>query len=369
MSCISMHRLDQCNLELARPVLAELGEIQLHIHAVLDGQTPGEVYVNEPARPKTACLVSGDAVYLAGAATNAEFNVAVNALLPRDTYFVLFCDPVGWAGALETVLQGTYAVRTSRRFYEFERPKIADWRAHVGEGFSMECINAEFLARDPKNQDSVVDGILGEWRTVDLFLERGFGTCLVCDTDVVSWSLADYVRGDRCEIGITTDWGYRKQGLGTLTAAANVEYARSRGMSTIGWHCWDNNAGSMGVARNVGFRQAARYDVFINHWAAENISDMTQDEFRAFAEFYERTLETNPSASGFPHIVTAKAWGLSGNRAGCFRHLAKAADMGWLRDAEHLRRIWPELWFNPNLEQLQEWQELVSRFEARSVQV
>jgi GNAT superfamily N-acetyltransferase len=212
----------------------------------------------------------------------------------------------------------------------------------------------------------VVEGILGEWQSLELFLKRGFGFCLVSEADIVSWSLVDYVRDDRCEIGIATDWDYRKRGFGTLTASANAMHASSNGFRTIGWHCWDNNVGSIGVAENVGFRQAASYDVFINHWAAENISDMTQDEFRAFAEFYEQELEVQPPASGFPHIVTAKAWGLSGNRAGVYRHLSKAVDMGWLRDVEHLRSLWPELWFNPKLEELQEWQDLVLSFERRN---
>ena len=362
-----MYKLDQKNLERVRPVLADLADFQLHIHAVLDGHAPGVVYVDEPLRPGAACLMAGDAVYLAGVPDNQGFNRAVNNLLPRDTYFVLFCDPDHWKDALDVVLKGTYAIRTRRRAYLYDRPKFADWQDRVPESFSMQRIDAELLALDLKNKDSVTAGILDEWQTLDLFLARGFGTCLICGTGIVSWSLVDYVKGDRCEIGIATDWDYRKQGFGTLTAAANAEYARSRGFSTIGWHCWDNNAGSIGVAENVGFRQVASYDVFINHWAAENISDMTQEEFQAFAEFYERELETQPPVSGFPHIVTAKAWGLSGNRERCFRHLTKAVTMGWLRDVDHLRELWPELWFNPKLEQLQEWQDLILRFEMRNV--
>jgi GNAT superfamily N-acetyltransferase len=352
-------------MERVRPILSGLAELNLHIHAVLDGQTPGVVYVDQPVQPQSAFLVSGDGVYLAGASDNDGFNWAVNALLPRDTYFVLFCDPNRWAVGLETVLEGTYAIRTSRRYYVFDQPQITNWRAQVDEGFSMCHINADLLSQDLKKRDSVVAGILGEWQTVGLFLEQGFGLCLVSGPNIVTWSLADFVSDDRCEIGITTDWDYRKRGFGTLTAAASAEHAVDRGYATIGWHCWDNNAGSIGVAENVGFRQMATYDVFINHWAAENITDMTQEEFRAFADAYEQELDARPPESGFPHIVTAKAWGLSGNREGCFRHLNKAVTMGWLRDVDHLRELWPELWFNPNLEEMQAWQDFVSRFGKR----
>jgi hypothetical protein len=169
-------------------------------------------------------------------------------------------------------------------------------------------------------------------------------------------------------MGINTAWHHRRRGLGTLTVAANAAHAIDRGFSTIGWHCWDNNVGSIGVARKVGFVQAASYDIFINHWVAENIGDMTSDQFRDFARFYEREFESRPPTSGFPHIVAAKAWAIGGHPAGCFRHLHKAIDVGWLHGVEHLRQIWPELWFDPHLEEIEEWQALVARFREQDKQ-
>ena len=62
--------------------------------------------------------------------------------------------------------------------------------------------------------------------------------------------------------------------------------------------------------------------------------------------------------------VTAKAWALGGDRQGCYRHLSKAVDLGWLRDADHLREIWPEFFWNPNLEEVPEWQILAQRLGA-----
>jgi hypothetical protein len=122
--------------------------------------------------------------------------------------------------------------------------------------------------------------------------------------------------------------------------------------------------GSIGVAENVGFQKAIDYDVLINHWVAENITDMTGDEFRAFAEFYEHEFQSRAPANGFPYIVAAKARALSGDRQGCFRHLNKAVDLGWLSDADHLREIWPEFFWNPKLDQMEEWSDLLTRFES-----
>lgn len=349
--------------EQLRPLFVALETIHLNVTAALDGSCLATVYADDLEDPGTALLISDRLHYLAGVTDNRGFNAAVHAALPRDTYFVLICDPQRWAGALNDIVDGTYAVRARSHYYRLAKLKADDWQDRIPAGFSMERMDANLLAQGLEGADGMVDGILEEWNSLDAFLERGFGCCVVHGTRVVSWSFADYVSADRCEIGIYTDGDYRRRGLGTLTAAANATQAVARGFSSIGWHCWDNNVGSIRVAENVGFVKAGAYDVSINHWPALNVSDMTRAEFRAFAQRYEREFEARPPASGFPHVVAAKAWALGGDRAGCFRQLHNAVDVGWLRSVEQLCRIWPELWFNPHLEEMDEWQGLARRLE------
>jgi GNAT superfamily N-acetyltransferase len=358
-----MHRIDREDCKWVRPMLGDLAEIHLNAIAVLDGSCPGEVYVDDVAFPKTVYLISGVLHYLIGAADNNAFSAAVNTALPRDGLFVLICDLEAWEGALDVVLKDTYAVQAASRYYCLEQLQIPDWQARIPHSFAMRRVDAELLAENLKNGDDVADGLLDTWHSPDAFLEQGFGFCLVHDAEIVSWSLTDYVHNGRCEIGIQTASGYRRQGLGTLTAAASAAHAVAEGFSTVGWHCWANNVGSIGVAENVGFRRTADYDVYINHWPAMNVTDMTQQEFRAFAQSYERQFEARPPTGGFPHIVAAKAWALGKDRQGCFRHLNEAVDLGWLRGIDHLRKIWPEFFWNPNLDQMEEWQDLVKRLE------
>ena len=361
-----MQRIEPKDYKKIRPLVDELAGVHLSLIALLEGLAPGQVYADDAANPRSAYLNAGGAPYLVGDPDNPAFHTAVNAALPRDTCFVLFCDPGRWSGALDEVLKDTYAVRAARCYHTLRQLKIVDWQARLPAGFTMRPVNADLLAEELENRDDVVEGILDEWASLEAFLAHGFGSCLVHDTTIVSWSLIDCVHGDRCEMGINTDGDYRRQGLGTLAAAANAASALARGFTTVGWHRWANNAGSLGVAENVGFEKAADYDVFVNHWAAENVSDMSQAEFRAFAEAYEREFEAHPpAASGYPHLVAATAWALARDRASCFRHLHKAVDMGWLRGVEHLREVWPEFFWNPNLDQMEEWHELVKRFEKR----
>jgi hypothetical protein len=363
-----MKALDAQDYERVGPICAEMANTHLHISAILNGDCPGKVYVDDITHPRAVYLVSGDGHYLAGSPDNQTFNKALNAALPGDHYFVLFLDPERWSKALPIVLKDTYAVEAERCHFTLRHHRLADWQSRIPAGFSMEGIDRELLAKGLAHSDQVMEWIIDEWRTLDAFLERGVGSCLVDEGQIVSWSLVDYVQGDRCEMGIHTAWGQRRRGFGTMTAAATAARSLDLGLSSIGWHCWANNAGSIRTADKVGFQRTASYDVFINHWVAENITDMSQEEFRAFARSYERQFRARPPASGFPHIVAAKAWALGGDRQGCYRHLNKAMDLGWLRGADHLREIWPEFFWNPDLEEVPEWQALTKRFKAKGSQ-
>jgi RimJ/RimL family protein N-acetyltransferase len=359
-----MYKIELEGYDRVRNIFSELAEIQLNVLGVLNGNCPGSVYADDPHQPSSAYLISGDGHFLAGNTENQPFNAALNAALPRDQIYALFGNLDRWASVLDAALSATYAVRAPRWYYTLAEHRIPDWHRRVPEEYTMRPVRRSLLETGLENCDTVAEGILSCWQSLDRFEKHGFGFCLEHEGCLVSWSLADFVHGDRCEIGIHTDAGHRRQGLGTLTAAANAEYATSIGYATIGWHCWQNNAGSIGVAENVGFEIAASYEVFFNHWAAENITDMSQSEFQAFAELYEHRFEAQPPTSGFPHIVAAKAWGLSGNRQGCYRHLNRAVDLGWLQSANHLRAIWPEFFWNPNLDMIPEWQALAQRFPA-----
>ncbi len=362
METRNWQRIAPIKSEAVRPLFAELTRMHLNVAAVLENTCPGEIWADTDTPPRTACITSGILIYLAGDPENEVFNQAIHRRLPRDRIFVLICDPEAWSGALDRILDGTYAVRATSRYLELQESLVPDWQAHIPDGYTLRYVDAALLSGGLENHEALREWITDEWNSIEDFLERGAGTCLISEETIASWSLMDYASGTRCEIGIETDHRHRRCGLGTLAAAATTAGALDRGYSRVGWHCWANNLGSQGVARNVGFELAAEYDVFINHWAAQNVTDMTQEEFRAFAQAYERAFEAQPPTSGFPHIVCAKAWALSHDRSGSFRHLNKAIDLGWLKGKEHLREIWPEFFWNPNLEEIPEWQAMLDRF-------
>jgi RimJ/RimL family protein N-acetyltransferase len=364
MGTDTVKRIEAADLEKIRPLTAGLETIHLNLVAILEGTCSGQVFTDGGTPPRTAYITWGVLNYLAGDPGNPAFNREVNRVLPRDGYFVLICDPDAWAAALDEVLVGTYAVRATSRYHELHQHPIPDWQARLPEGYEMRPVDVALLSGGFKNLETIEEWINHAWGSQEAFLSRGLGSCLVAEDTIASWSVMDYASGARCEMGIATDAQHRRRGLGTLAAAATAARALDRGFSQLGWHCWANNVGSQGVARNVGFRLITAYDVFINHWPAENVTDMTEEEFCTFARAYEQAFEVRPPTDGYPHVVAAKAWALGRERAGCFRHLNRAVDLGWLKGTEHLREIWPEFFWNPNLDENPEWRALRDRFKT-----
>jgi GNAT superfamily N-acetyltransferase len=350
-------RLEPRALSAVAPLFASLGATQLNVQAVLAGDAPGAAFVDCAEQPRCALLVSADARYLGGT-PDRSFAEQVNALLPRDDYFVLFLDENAWRPLLGRLLRKRFAIRSTRLVYQWTGPAVS---SAPPVGYALRPIDLDLLTSDLENAGSLRDTILCEWVSLESFLEHGFGACAVTDTEIASWAFADYVAGADVELGIETQWLHRRRGLGEAVAALAVAQARDRGMTGLYWHCWQNNAGSRRIAVKTGFAERFSYPVYINHWAAENLSDMSPEQFAAFARGYERRLASESPESGFPHVVAAKAWMLAGEPSRAFRCLSVAIDMGWLTSLDRLLEIWPEIEFVSHLEELPEWGEVCSR--------
>lgn len=337
---------------------------QLHVHAVLQGDAAGCLYVDSRTRSRVGCLLAGEACYVGGSSGDEWFHDAVNEFLPRDRYTAIFAGADVAAGDLVRLTRGLYAMPARRRAATLRRPPTEAFP--LPPGVALHPIDRTLLAGDIPGSEDVREAVLEEWQTLNRFLERGFGTAAESAGRWIAHSISDYVVGRRCEIGIHVASEYRRRGIGTAVAAATAREAFGRGMEAVTWHSWANNAGSIGVSRRLGFCDEAFYTVLFNHWAAENIADMSQEEFRGFGEACERMFaERPPAESGYPYVVAATAFACGRDRESCLRNLHRAIDMGWLRSRDQLRELWPELFGDPTLpERVPEWKALFGRLGA-----
>jgi len=266
-----MHKMQPRNLGAARPLVADLPHY-LSVHAVLDGTCPGEAYVDDPADPQATFVVTPEGHYVIGRPDGEAFlawlsgHVRGKLAAGRAAGWRYACfrfSPDGWREPLGRIL-APFAPTADYQNYLVCRKARPDWREGVPAGFEMRPIDRALLDEAGlANHGRVAGWAKGNFGSAEGFLAHGFGFCLLHGQAIASWCLADCVSGERCEIGIHTAPGFRRRGLATLTAAAAVEHALSRGLTRIGWHCWSANVASAATAHEVGFKKELEHPGFV----------------------------------------------------------------------------------------------------------
>ncbi len=361
MTASNAVRLESWNRHEIDPLFASRDPKTLEAEAVLAGKTQGTLYVDRLTAPRAAALNVGVGWHVVGRPA-PQFLEAINLRLPRNTYSVLVLPDDQANEWLPVLARDLYFIRARSRYAE--RTDAAPLQAPCPEGYHVEAIDGGLLGGSAKGVEDLKESILNSWHSLEDFEAEGFGFVALKGSEIVGHSISNYVCGRHCEIGVEVDETHRLKGLGTLVATRTANAAFARGIRRVGWMSWACNHGSVAVSLNAGFSDVCEYDVHINHWPAENPSDLTQDEFRAFAEGYERLFEEQPPAgSGYPHIVAATAWALAGSGHNCRNQLLRAIEMGWLRSLDQLRELWPELFESPGLQERKPWAELFALLE------
>jgi RimJ/RimL family protein N-acetyltransferase len=256
-----LHRLkpEECNRVL--PLLEGLDHLLL-LQAVLAGTAPGYVCADDPYRPRALFASGPEGHYLLGDPDADGFRDALagyirDELLPGArtrgwAEVTLYYEPA-WAEHIEALLPRQPLVYSRQRYFQWQGP-LPDWRATLPDDVVATPIDAALLAReDLRNREWVVEFATSDYADEEAFLAHGSGMCLVRDNAALSWCTTDCIVDSRAEVGIATMPHLRRQGLGGAVAVAAVEMLQGRGISGIGWHCWEQNLASAATARKAGF--------------------------------------------------------------------------------------------------------------------
>lgn len=260
---MSFYKLQPQQYVLARPLFTGFMGMHLSAAATLDVTTPGHLFVDDPDNPAAAFMIAAEGSYLVGTPHHAAFNQALGQRLPdlfHGGAIALMCQTDEWPVA---ALFDDHPFETiARRYYVCHRV-THDWKAHLPESCTVRRIDRALIAEFGDALPRHILGWMQGWGSIDQFLQFGFGFVTVdANSVVVSWSLCDAVSDERCEIGIHTREDARRLGYGAITAAAAAEYALHNGCVQVGWHCDEDNHGSIGVADRVGFNHEANFSLF-----------------------------------------------------------------------------------------------------------
>ena len=274
--------------------------------------------------------------------------------------YILNYEPA-WEGAIDAVLPGKNPIRSQREYYVAAKPK-GEWLAMLPDEVTLHCVD-QALLDDPhlRNLDALKEEMCSERPSVEDFLSKSFGVCLVRYGEVVGWCLSEYNTATACEVGIETVAAYRRRGFGAAMACALVEQALARGLSRVGWDCWANNIASGATARKAGFDKLHDYPVYFAYFdEADNLAAkgnvcLEHRQYEQAMSWFERAFaqgERQPRALwGAAAACTA-----AGRNGEALRYLNLLADGGF----SDLHRLQSSGRFVP-LHGTPEWSTLIQR--------
>ena len=260
-----MNELTHADFVKVRPLFVPLAP-DLTIDAILTGTTPGRVWVDDARAPRTAVCWANRRVYLGGHESPHLAAFFTQTFLPaaqaKGRTSIILHRPPDWRGDVADFFPQTFPTRRSR-FYFRQDARAQKWPLSVPPDLTLRPVDAALLA-DPAitNLDYVTEEMLSERPSLEAFLAKSFGYCLVHENEIVGWCMSEYNAGSRCELGIETAVPFRRRGLATLMATAVIRHALSQGVYDIGWLCWADNLPSIATAKRLGFRQVAQDDVY-----------------------------------------------------------------------------------------------------------
>jgi GNAT superfamily N-acetyltransferase len=327
-------------------------DYSLSIRAMLEGNSPGRIFVDNVERPCTAFALTVEGYLLTGDHTDPAVLEGLRRLLAEqiftgqvyvngDESMSLAVHPPTWETQLPSLIP-THDAEKLARYHYLCRAVHYDWRQHLPEGYSVQRVDRSVLS-DPQIffPEALRDwfNIEEMWGSLDNFFNRGVSFCALHENQVVAWCTPDCVADDRIDVGIFTDPEHRRRGLASIAVAATVEHCLSSGFSAVGWHCNAENVASWKTAEKVGFVRNREYAYFyymydpIDHLAELGWYHYRQRDYRKTVQYYEQVFAQRENNPDYYYHLTASAWALLGQREQALEYLSAAVDHGWA-DAE-----------------------------------
>lgn len=265
------------HFDKVRSIFSMTKHLSFTVDAVIAGNSPGRLWVDDPNEPSIAFLWDGyHCYYFVGTTNNKKFNIALKKLLFKEIIpkaiendheiFKIEYYPKEWEPIVEEMLREKLPVKNARKFFTLNKPMTPKWKDILLPDFSVRKIGKNLLESDIKNVRSIIDEINQCWNSVDDFIEEGFGFCLVYkpknrEEEIQGWCTSEYLSEGKCGIGIETFHGYRKRGFATAMASAFVGYSLSVNIHPH-WDAAKNNGASIRVAEKLGFSKIQDYEVY-----------------------------------------------------------------------------------------------------------
>lgn len=219
----------------------------LRIYAILNGDTCGHVFVDDPAHPTWAAAheVAYDrTLYLSGALSAPVVQAVISRV--RQGGDVVLCLWRGDSQLAQWLPPPDYdgeAIDFTQRAGDLE-PLL-----RVPGGCNLGRIDLNLLRRKDD-----YDAMVAAYGSESAALTKGFGFCLMRGDDILCEAFTGPPVGGVIELGVETREAHRGQGYATATCAHLVQMCERLGLTTF-WNAAAQNAASIALARKLGYQR------------------------------------------------------------------------------------------------------------------
>jgi len=261
-----MNKLLVQDYEKVLPLFEALENSKAVVFSVLEGKSPGEIFVDNVASPKAALLYVKDAFfYIVGDENIEEFcreipDILFEELIPKldEKEMILFTSSDAWQKKLMDILGKFEIIIIQRLFFQFDADSFStqdEWEKEIPDGFRIRPIDNDVINNEP---------------SLERVLEVGsgrFGVCMMHGEKIACHCSSVFVGHGEAEVDIFTNDEYRGKGLARLTACAFIDECLRRGLIPS-WACWPEREASHALALKLGFEELPAVPALL--WVGED---------------------------------------------------------------------------------------------------
>lgn len=218
----------------------------------------GKAWVDDLENPTVAQILVGIFAFYAGNPNTREAEELL-CNLPKHILVIVHTDE--WENRIETVHKGSveklqrYSFRKDPK--DLDRDHLQTFLATLPEEYELKKIDTP-IATEPSLHE-VSEDFTGQFDSIDDYMNRGIGFCILYDGQVVCGASSYSIYDDGIEIEIATDPVHQRKGLATVAASALIIECLDQGM----YPSWDAaNPESVKLAQKLGYILEEPYDTY-----------------------------------------------------------------------------------------------------------
>ncbi len=250
----------------------------IEVKAVMEGNNPGRIFVDDIDYPKTGLIWLGnnDGFFFIGDEENDGFNNQINdfidhVILPearkvRLNNFIAIGNHSRWDNTIEKTFNHRDMQKSHQKVYMLEKGHVKNKsEPSIKPGYNALKITKDLFENKNNSLENIrfLRSKISEfWSSPEDFFRKGMGHCIVYQNKIVSLCFSGFVAGNMHGIDIETIVNHQGNHLGQKVAHCVVNDHVSNGKIPY-WDCEEANKPSNKIAENVGLENYKNYFVYI----------------------------------------------------------------------------------------------------------